>query len=192
MDNRTPTHKAMTPVVLDEADGVRDKRKALVLAHLQVTGVRTEACRRAGVALSTMYRWLEDDEDFAQGATYAMEVAVGEAELELRHRAVFGRQELILVGGAPVAKRDPFTGEVELDDDFNPIYLTKTVYSDGLLVAYMKANKNEYRDKGELALTGPGGGAIKTDNTVRVEFVTTTVKSPEDYPQYDPETGADT
>ncbi len=170
-----------------DADGVKGRlkrvRQARFLEVLSQTGVIRPAAEAAGVPRSTVNHWREDDEDFAQEFSDAMENSVDVAELELRTRAVDGVDEPVMHNGEPVWRRDPRTGDLELDDDFNPVPYTVPRRSDRLLEVYAKANRKKYRDKGSLEVSGPDGGAIPTALTV--SYVLPEGKDETDYTEDD-------
>lgn len=111
----------------------------------------------------------------------AHEEFVDMAAEELHERAVIGDEQLVYFKGEPVPKRNPVTGEPELDDDFNVIYFTRKVKSDALLQFLLKSKRAEYRDKTDLTLAGPDGGPVKTDLDVTWNFVMPKGKTAEDY-----------
>ncbi|KFH18415.1 hypothetical protein ELZ19_06790 [Brucella abortus] len=166
-----------------------DARKTAFLEAYARTGVIGDGCRAAGVSRSTYKRWRygskatgeEPDEEFDRACQDALDCAVDDAELELRRRAVEGVEEVMTYRGEPVWRRDPATGEVLLDDDFNPIPFTISRRSDKLLEVYVKAHRAQYRDKGSLELGGMGGGPIEQAVTVR--YVLPDGRSMEDYEQ---------
>lgn len=44
-----------------------------LLKELETTPIMSIACKKAGIGRATAYRWIEDDEDFANAARLAME-----------------------------------------------------------------------------------------------------------------------
>lgn len=155
------------------------KQEAFLEAYEKV-GIVGPACQKAGVGRSTYYYWRESDEEFAQKAADAYQLAVDVAELELRNRAVEGIDEIVMYRGEPVWKRDPSTGEIMLDKDFEPIPLTIRRRSDKLLETYMKANRHRYRDKSSVEVSGPEGGPVET-KAITVEYVLPEGMTKEDY-----------
>jgi hypothetical protein len=169
---------------LDQDEGLRDARKLTFLQVYSRKGIIGPAAEAAGVSRRTILRWREDDDAFDEACEDAYQTAVDHAEEELRKRGVEGADELILIKGSPVPKRDPRTGEPMLDDNFEPIYLTKKERSDRLLEVYMRANRAQYRDKSSVEVSGPNGGPVPT--RIEVNFV-----DPPDWDniEWDPETG---
>ena len=103
------------------------------------------ACRNAGVARSTVYKWREDNEEFAQEMDDAIAIGTGIYEDELQRR---------ILEGEPVI--DPRTGEE-----------TRRVYSDRLLEFALKARDREtYGDHKRTEVTGANGGPIETSKSV--------------------------
>lgn len=149
-------------------DQALQDKQVLFLEHYARTGIVAAACRASGVTRQEYKRWCEDDEDFEELAQDAREDALDDAELELRQRGVEGSKEPVIWQGMPVYKRDPETGDIELDDNFEKVPLTITVKSDKLLQLYMQGNRQRYRDKTELALTDGAGGPPKMAATVQI------------------------
>lgn len=142
-------------------------------------GIVLPACEAAGISRSTYYKWRDLYEEFDIACEEALQEAIDRAEMELRTRAVQGIEEPVLFKGEPVWKRDPNTGDILLDDDFNPIPFTINRRSDRLLEIYMKAQRQQYRDKGAMEISGPGGGAIEAN--FEVTYVLPAGKTEDDY-----------
>lgn len=170
---------AQPPLSPDER--LTQARQMRALDGMRAKGTNAAAAKAAGVSYSTISRWKQDDEEFRKAMWNAHEEHVDEAVEELHERAVVGDEQLVYFKGEPVPKRDPLTGEPQLDDDFNVIYYTRKVKSDPLLQFYLKSKRAEFRDKSELAVTGPDGGPVQTDNKVTWEFVMPDGKTVEDY-----------
>lgn len=152
-------------------DRLREARKQQAIGGMARHGTQRMAAKAAGVCRSTIQNWLSEDEDFRKAMHDAKEDHVDTALEAIYERGVVGDEQLVFHQGEPIAKRDPDTGEKMLDDDFEVIYWTRTVKSDQLLLAFAKAHRQEYRDKGELTLTGPDGGPIQQDTHVTVTLV---------------------
>ena len=146
-----------------------DSRKVKFLEAYAQTGIIGPACDGAGISRTTYKNWRNADEDFDLACADAFEAAVDAAELELRTRAVEGVEEPILYKGEPVWRRDPDTGAVLLDKEFNPIPFTVHRKSDRLLEVYTKAHRKVYSDKVSLEHTGKDGAPI--DQKVTVQYV---------------------
>lgn len=144
-------------------------------------GTLAAAARAAGVSRSTIVNWRDSDEAFAEALYEAEEISIDDAVQELRMRAVEGDEQIIYFKGEPIPKRDEDTGEPLLDEDFNPIYHTRRVKSDRLLEVFLKSKRPEFREKADLTLLGPGGGPVKTDNQVTVNFVMPEGRRVKDY-----------
>ena len=160
------------------------KQDLFVRSFAQI-GIVLPACEAASISRSTYYKWRELYEDFDIECEEALQEAIDRAELELRSRAVIGIEEPVLFKGEPVWKRDPNTGELLLDADFNPIPFTINRRSDRLLEIYMKAQRNQYRDKGSMEISGPGGAPIEAN--FEVTYVLPKGKTQDDYPVLDHE-----
>lgn len=149
-----------------------DVKKELFLEHYRVHGNISAACRHLGYKSSNVYyTWIEDDEEFALEAERAFEESVDEAEAELRARAVTGKEyPVTLKDGTPVYKRDPDTGEIMMDENFDPIPLTVTRTNDDLLkfyIAGVRRRRFGTTSSVKMEHSGPGGGPIPT----KVELV---------------------
>lgn len=139
-------------------------------------GIIREGLEAAGIDRALLRQW-EEDEDFQARMADAREDAVDSAEGELVRRAVEGNVNILFHAGAPIWMRDPATGEVLLDDDFNPIPYCEREYSDSLLALYLKANRRKYGDKSSVELSGPGGSPLNIVTT----YVLPDGKTEEDY-----------
>lgn len=51
----------------------KSRKQAKLLNELESTPIMSIACKKAGIGRATVYRWMEDDEDFANAARLAME-----------------------------------------------------------------------------------------------------------------------
>lgn len=169
-------------------------RAAKKLKFLEVyakCGIVQPACTAAGIGRTTYKRWRygegeehQPDPDFVIACQDAYEAAVDEGEMELRERGIHGTEEPVLFRGEPVWKRDPNTGDVLLDDNFNAVPFTIRRRSDRLLELYTKAHRPQYKEKSEVALTGADGGAVKTEHTVT--YVLPPGKTEKDYKEDKP------
>jgi hypothetical protein len=162
-----------------QQDALRPVYKAKFLEAYAKTGVLGPALKAAGISRSSYKKWRKDDEEFDEACDDALQTAVDEGELALRTRGIDGVEEPVLYKGEPIWKRDPVTGQVMLDDDFNPIPYTIMTRSDRLLEVYTRAHRPEYSEKRSVELSGPGGKAI--ESAVTVTYVLPKGKTPEDY-----------
>lgn len=153
------------------------------LAFYARKGAIGPALRAAGATRSDLRRWREADDGFNGRMRDALDDAVDEAVEELRLRAVHGRDSLLFHAGQPVWRRDPRTGEVLLDDNFEPVAYTENERSDTLLALYVKAHRQEFREKGSVEVSGPNGGGIPL--TIVTEYVLPEGKTVEDYERRD-------
>ncbi|QDU55780.1 hypothetical protein [Aeoliella mucimassa] len=114
------------------------------LAAYRECGIVSEAAKIADVHVSTHYRWLSNDEDYAQQFQQAQAEAANVLEEEARRRAVEGvRRYKFNRNGAPILH--PETGE--------PYY--EHAYSDSLLIVLLKANNpTKFGDKIEQTHKG--------------------------------------
>ena len=166
----------MTTKIQDE---LREKKKELFIESYANCGVIGPACEAADIGRRTYLNWRTADKEFDKNCDLALQEAVDDAELALRERGIQGIEEVVLYKGEPVWKRDPVTGHVMLDDDFNPIPFTIKRVSDRLLEVYTRAHRPQYSERHTLELSGPGGRAI--DSAVQVTYVLPEGMTPEDY-----------
>lgn len=139
-------------------------RQKLFLQAFAKRGIIREGLEAAGIDRAILRSW-EEDEEFIQRMADAREDAVDNAEGELVRRAVEGTVNILFHQGVPIWRRDPTTGEILLDDDFNPIPYCEREYSDSLLALYMKANRRKYGDKSSVEVSGPGGAPLNIVTT---------------------------
>lgn len=151
------------------SDYRKKKLKKLFVDVYRTHGVLGRAALTVGISKRLVDKWRKEDPQFAQDIIDAYEDAVDEAEVELRKRAIHGAEEPLVYKGQPIYKRNPETGELERDANGNPIMLTVPRRSDRLLEIYTRTHRPEYKEKSEVAVTGPGGGALQ--NKIMIEFV---------------------
>lgn len=168
--------KSPTPAELR----LQEARRRNAVGAMRRHGTKAAACRAADVSRHVLERWLAEDPDFALEMHHAHEDCVDDAVQELRQRAVEGDSQLVYYRGEPVPKRDPTTGDPILDDNFDVVYYTRDVKSDDLLKFFLAAKRNEFRTKSELALSGPDGGPIRTDNRIELVLVDPAAEAPRD------------
>ncbi len=157
---------------------LQDARKVRFLRTYSKCGVIGPACKTASISRTTYLRWRKVDDEFDEACDDAFDEAVDEAEYELRERGINGTEEPVLYKGTPVWKRDPGTGAVLLDDDFNPIPFTIHRKSDRLLEVYTRTHRPQYREKSEVSLTGRNGGPLEV---VTVQYILPEGKTQADY-----------
>lgn len=137
-------------------------KQKLFLEAYRECGVVGTACRVAGVNRRTFYEWCDRDPAFKIMANEAYQDAVDAAEVELRRRAIHGVKEPVLYKGQPVFERHPDTGELILDEDGKPKVFSIQRTSDRLLEVYTRTHRPQYKEKSEVALTGPNGGPVES------------------------------
>lgn len=146
---------------------LQDARKEIFLGAYAAEGVIQPACLAADISRTTYRRWRKDDDAFSAGCDDALQAAIDAGERELRRRGVDGVEEHLTYKGEPIWRRDPDTGDLLLDDDFNPVPFTVRRQSDRLLEVYVRSHRPIYKEKSALELSGPGGGAIPSALTIR-------------------------
>jgi hypothetical protein len=110
-------------------------KMSLFLAELAQSGVVAYAAKAADVGRTAIYNRRVDDPEFARKWDEAIDVAVGELEMEARRRALDGVEEPVYQGGREV-------GSIRK-------------YSDTLLIFILKAAKPQtYRDNLKIEHAG--------------------------------------
>lgn len=137
--------------------------KGLIVDAAQTAPSFRQACIQAGVPYSTGVQWKNQDEEFGKAVAAARDEYRETLRETAHERAVSGWERVVFHKGEPVWKRDPKTGEIMLDEDFNPIPWTEKVVSDRILERVMEANVPEYAKKSSLEVSGPNGGSIPTE-----------------------------
>lgn len=130
-------------------------QKKIFIAELERTGVISRACQKANITRAKFREWDNQDPQFRQDVLDAQENASDEGEYELRRRAIHGTEIPVQHNGMPVYLRHPETGELILDDNFEPIPFTVKRQSDSLLALYVKAHKPKYRGAEDEATNAP-------------------------------------
>ena len=156
---------------------MRAAKQRIFVVALAQQGIISEACKAAEISRNTYRYWMEGNEAFADAVEDAFEEAADSLEKEAARRAVHGYDEPVTNKDGLIYMRNPMTGELILDDDFQPVPLTIKRHSDRLLELLMKGNIPKYK------ATGAGGGNINIDvgggrtgragpkTTVTIEFV---------------------
>lgn len=93
------------PPLRQRHDAFTPARRAKFLRHLAKYGCLTDAARRTGVAVRTVYRHQDKDEDFARHVALATQMAAGGVELVAWERAVAGVEEQFACGGKVYTRR---------------------------------------------------------------------------------------
>jgi len=147
-------------------------RKKAFLAALAKSGNIGVACRESRVPRPTQNDWREKDPEFQAKFLEALNAAADGLEEEARIRAAVGWEEPVIHMGQVQYVRNPQTGELVLNDDFEPIILTIKKKSDRLLEVMLKAKRPEYRNSGmSLNLGGTGGEGQPVPKSITVTFV---------------------
>lgn len=145
----------------------RDAEQAAFLAAFSIHGniqravdaVRTAEGRPPGepdaeghlVSRDIHYRWLREDEDYADRFQAARDDFADRLESEARRRAIDGVKRYVVSAGKLV-----------YGEDGRP--LIEHVYSDSLLSQMLKAHRRElYGDRATHEITGKDGGAVALD-----------------------------
>lgn len=113
---------------------IKDARKAAYLSILAQTGIVGQAAKSSGFDRSTVFRWRQNDPEFAKDFDAAIEDAADTIEAEAMRRAVQGFDEPVWFKGEKVG--------------------TTRKHSDYLLGLLLKANKPEkYRERVDQTTT---------------------------------------
>ena len=122
---------------------VHPKKRAMLNAYVAAGGSVVQACKAARVGRTTHYRWVMEDEVYAEAFAQAAYKAGETLEAEAVRRATQGVRKVIYHLGVPIGE--------------------ETVYSDTLLIFLMKGNMpNKYKDRVAQEISGPGGKPIQT------------------------------
>ena len=112
-----------------------DQRRFLdALAH---SGMLSTAAAAAKIPLAVARQWMESDETFQEGLADARMRFRERVASEAVRRGVDGVRRPVMYKGEEQYRRDPETGALLLDDDFEAIPLIETDYSDTLLRAML-------------------------------------------------------
>lgn len=152
----------------DMNERLKKAKKDAVLRQLRETAVIRHALDVADISRGTLRRWREEDEDFDRDCEDAMEDAVDLAEAVVQERAVRGWRRPIIYQGRPIWARDPRTGDILLDDNFEPVPFMEEVDNSDMLKLYMKGRRKSFATT-KSEVSGPGGGPVS--HAVAVRFV---------------------
>lgn len=118
----------------------RQRVREKFLRELAKRGIVADACKIAKVGRATVYKWREDDKEFADAWKEAVDIAIDTAEREAWRRAVEGVDK-------------PLIGRVGKDQD-GVITVIKE-YSDSILLRVLSANRPEkWRERSQIEHTG--------------------------------------
>ena len=129
---------------------LNDQDKQRYLDALAECGVRSTACKQAGVSTTSVSKWLRNDPEFALAYDEAIEESLDLLESEARRRAFEGVDRTRYVG----------TGE-------NAREYIETTYSDTLLIFLLKGGRpDKFADRQKQEISGPGGQPVELAPTV--------------------------
>lgn len=122
----------------------QERRQRLLLEHLAQGSSLSAACEAAGADAGEAEAWRAADPVFAVAWDRALEAGTDRLEDEAFRRAAIGVVEPVFYQGKECG--------------------TVRKYSDSLLMFLLKARRAEtYRERGNIELTGKGGGPVVTD-----------------------------
>lgn len=156
---------------MDDVQNLTPKKEAF-LAAFRINGNVSQSAAAAEISRTSVYQWLESDEDFKAEFEDAREEAADRLEQEARRRAEEGVRKAKFYQGKPIMV--PVLGDDgELKRDNNgELVMTPYVeheYSDTLLIVLLKANRPEkFREN------------ISHDHNLNNGFVGITVHTPGD------------
>jgi hypothetical protein len=90
---------------------------------LAISGAETAAAHSIGWSLTILRKEKQASKPFRTRIKMAMQEAADRLVMELSDRAYKGESLPAINQGVPVYRREPSTGEIMLDDDFEPIVL---------------------------------------------------------------------
>lgn len=134
-----PTRRQGKPISPEEKAAIQ----ATFLESFACMANVSVACEVAGVHRATIYRWLHDDESFAERWNEAEQKANDVLRREAWRRAVEGTSEYVISMGRMIK-----------DDNGEPLTVKK--YDTPLLMMLMRARMPEYREKSQMDLNATG------------------------------------
>lgn len=144
----------------------------------------SEAARVAGVGRRMYYHWRRDDEEFRHAAEDLAAACVDRARQEIYERGMGLKTQVVLDKDKnPVYRRDPYTGELVLSDDFELIPLEMPVNCPQSLFRYLEANAREYAKQPagvHVGLSAPDGEE-EGERRITVTYVLPDGKTEADY-----------
>jgi hypothetical protein len=136
------------------------------------TGVtHTTAAKLAQVSRTTPYRLCDQDPDFTAAYKQALDAGADMLVDEVRRRAFEGVDEPVIYQGQMQGSWVDGEGRPASAEDEGARFIPLTVkkYSDNLLMFLVKARRPEFRDKGTVELSGPGGGPMQLQHQAKVD-----------------------
>lgn len=161
---------------------VRDKRFETYLLVLSRTGVVRKACKEAHLTRKDIVTARNDEENGAEFMRLEVDAMSDFNDTLLEEAINRGRDgwaEPIIHKGVQSYVRDPFTGELLLNDDFEAIPLTIIKKSDQVLIKLLEAKVPGFGNKRSINMGfgtqapdetpgGLGGGGVPK---ITIEFV---------------------
>lgn len=119
---------------------LRKVEKDEIIDTLYVVKSLSDTAERTGFSLREIMEARDEDPEFDERVNRALKHLSVLGEEELMRRAIYGVEEFVVSKGRIVMVVDPETGERRA--------LKKRIYSDSLLLSYLKARQREtYGDK---------------------------------------------
>lgn len=130
----------------------------------------TYAAKRSGVRPTDVWGWRKTVDGFAAHEKRLWDVARDVIRDEVRRRALYGNQRVVLVNGQPLPMRNPTTGEIMLDEDFNPMWVTVTEVSDRMLELDARVT-GLLKEEGGVKVSVEDGAEGQAPGKVTIEIV---------------------
>lgn len=126
--------------------------KRRVLKYLATNPNVSAASLKAGCNRRTVFKWRQEDPEFARAFDDAIDQALDKIEGALFERAVNGTMEYVVSGGRVMA-----------DSNGQPLIIRK--YSDTAAIAMLKARRRDvFGDKSSVEMSGPNGKPIEVES----------------------------
>lgn len=143
--------------------------------ELARTGAPLSAAHSVGWTRRTLSKEKKEDPVFREAISEASRIAGERILLELSNRAYNGEETPAINQGMPIYKRDPKTGDIELDDNFEPIVLVYRKHDKQYLFKLMDALMPEMRQGSTSVNIHAGAQSEDEDDedkgVIRVELV---------------------
>ena len=148
-------------------------KKAEVIQAMAHAPTLSRAADISGVSPSTAHTWRRIDPVFQAALEEVRPLFVDSLRDVVHDRAVLGYQKPVLYKGQIQYQRDPRTGDLVLDENFEPMVLMERVHSDRLLERVLEANVPEYARQAASTNVNvaAGDGAQAGGVMVNVNFV---------------------
>lgn len=158
MGNERKIDKVDRPTRALSREAARKEAKAKFIEFLREDPTVSLACEYIDMSRESVYNWREKDQKFAKAWDDALERAKDVARSSIYKRGILGWEEPMVSMGQIVCEE-----KLLLDQDGNPQFdkrgkpimvkgepILMRKWSDGLALAYAKANLPEYKEKQQI------------------------------------------